>query len=261
MLTLCSIIIIANLGGKQIKSIQIFLAIFLAFFATFLIWYTNGCQEGLLASLVVFSAPLPLVWENRIKMDYGSWTLNADAENTISAGGSSTSQPATGSASNTTLTPEQIQQGIASIPQGMAELMGNPSELSKQMKNLTILGKLNISESLKAELMEQAQKESPLIPAIPSNIPDAAVDYWHYKIVNSKAKIELKLMDLVKEKLSMSPQFKAQFDERKALYTGLKHTSYYHMKYRFPSLNHSTRRFITRNMDQYVDGNSLSDNE
>ena len=60
VVTLCSIIIIANLRGKQIKSIQLYLAIFLAFFATFLIWYANGCYHGLLAFLVVFSAQLPL---------------------------------------------------------------------------------------------------------------------------------------------------------------------------------------------------------
>ena len=55
--------------------------------------------------------------------------------------------------------------------------MNNPSELSKTMKNSSILQRVNLPESSKAELMEQAQKDSPLIPSIPTKIPETAVDY------------------------------------------------------------------------------------
>ena len=62
MVTLCGIMIIANLKGKQVKPVQVYLTVVFAFVVTFLTWYANGHHSDLCAFLVMLSTCLSYLW-------------------------------------------------------------------------------------------------------------------------------------------------------------------------------------------------------
>ena len=116
MVTLCSIVTIASLKGNQIKPIQLYLAMFFAFFAIFLFWFGSGYLRELHASVFVFFTYLPFIWDslkdiwytikdNTMTMPYGgSTTCYKTTPSGLSSGGGGSSAGASstgGGASST----------------------------------------------------------------------------------------------------------------------------------------------------------------
>ena len=104
MITLCSIIIMASLKGKETKPIQLYLAIFFTFFAMLLFWFGSGYYRELYASFFVFFTNLPFIWESLKDntMPYGGSTTcyKTTPSGLSSGGGSSAGIGSTGSGSS-----------------------------------------------------------------------------------------------------------------------------------------------------------------
>ena len=61
VIVVCSILILANLKGKPVKPIQLYISVFFAFFVPFLIFYAGGCYNEFYTILHYLFAHLPLI--------------------------------------------------------------------------------------------------------------------------------------------------------------------------------------------------------
>lgn len=298
IITLCSITIIANIIGKQVRSKQLYLAIFFAFFSLFLFWFGCDYYRELYTSLIVFFIHLPLVWSelkniwsmlvgNRITMGPAYGTVSyckPPADSTIGGGGAGSSTGASGgsgsgelkqanasrpqpssSGDNTMIPPETAQYKLDSIPPETTELLKDPVKLSEALDtHLSILGVIeNLPDKVKTDITREAEALSPSIQEVHHQIPQkkSILQYWHYRIVNAKAIKQVKIVELLEQKgYKASLETKVILDNHKDVCNGIRNASFYSMKQIYGNeLNSRDKKFIRRHMDDYVTGDSPSD--
>ena len=63
----------------------------------------------------------------------------------------------------------------------------------KKTSVLDFLPSKYISDSIKSEIAQKAQRRLPRLIGIPSFVRPQAMDYWHFKNANSKATLELEI--------------------------------------------------------------------
>ena len=84
VITLLALIITANIKMEQVKPIQIYLAIFFAFSATFLISYVSAYYHDICVFIIMLPSQLQHIIEildNRIKMGYSGTTYYCSQDN------------------------------------------------------------------------------------------------------------------------------------------------------------------------------------
>ena len=307
MVTLCSITIIANLIGKQVKPIQLYLAIFFAFFAMFLFWIGSGYSRELSASLFMLFSYLAFIWDNlkdicdsikgnritmggeRDNINYykppkdgpiggGSSSTGAASSSNTGGGSSSTpnnnsgtvSQAAANSSYNHPHTAEEIQNILKSIPDSTNELLNNPERLVREIDNLSVFNRFSIPDEMKNEIMAEAQRRTPPVQAQDPSTPFSAFDYWNYKTANSKAKLGIKVLEVLEEnrhkfdlsELHNPENYESEIKNIRDTYRGIKNVSHYKMQDLYENkLNHNAKKSIRRHMINYVNKDTPSDSE
>ena len=195
-----------------------------------------------------------------------SLTMNSDRHSSSqgASGEASSSQGASGEASsskgasarssgnNSYATDEQKASAIQNIPQEYRD----PKILSETIKRNSSFGILppewNVSEAVKSEILQEAQKRSRKAVEIPNSVRKSAFEYWRHYNVNAEANLELKIMEVMKEKLQLSSIDKgilrAKIYEHEKSLQACKNISFYSMQGMSDGLNHQDRKTIKKHM-------------
>ena len=117
---------------------------------------------------------------------------------------------------------------IDNTPEELIELVNNPKNLLMALNKWAILPRFNLSEHDKGRLMEQAINSSPKVQPIHNQAPTSVHDYWRYKMIYCRAKLELNLIDIIKKdaSLNMDTQSSSVLDQHKAAFTGVRNVSF-----------------------------------
>lgn len=172
------------------------------------------------------------------------------------------------SSGNNSITPDEIRQGAFKYL--AQENSTNPSILSEALRrnsSFDLLPKGAISDTVKNEILEEAKKRSPDIINIPDFISKKplTLDYWRHKNLNAQATLELKTIEVIKEKVQLSKVetaiLNAKMHEDIKSLQGLKNISFFVMKNTFEHLNHKDRKAIKKHMPGFVTNDTHSDSE
>ena len=207
MLTLCSIITIASLKGKQIELIQVYLAIFFTFFTMFLLLFGSGYFWELYAYLFVLFTHLPSIWnglkdiwysikDNTITMcDAGSTTCYKTTPSGLSSGGGGSSAGVNstgGSTSSTGGGASSSTGGSGSSGAGHANLEDAEalSRRSVEIAEDLLLNSLLYKCNLQPWAIQEINSSIRMIN--PRDIPKTISHYVDWYNLKCKALIELK---------------------------------------------------------------------
>ena len=197
----------------------------------------------------------------------GSSSGGVGASSSANTRTTTVSQQARPEPSRGSFTAAQVDQMKKEIPKFMEDYLFNPQNLMKEMKTsiLDALPSKHISDSIKSEIAQEAQAKSPKLIGIPAFVRKEAMDYWHFKNVNSKATLELEIAKIIGERVNLpEPERTALEDKlyhhRDAMST-IKSTAFYKMKHIYNDLNHQDRKSIRRHMPGFVTPDTSSDRE
>ena len=144
---------------------------------------------------------------------------------------------------------------------------GHLSESLKRKSPFELLPESAVSDTIKSEILQEAQKRSPDLIKIPDFISKKTLtlDYWIYKNVNVEATIQLRTIEIIRERVQLSKVENAilnakMYEYEKSL-QGYKNNSFYLMREIFPTLNHKDRKDIKRHMPGFVTKETNSDSE
>ena len=172
------------------------------------------------------------------------------------------------SSGNNSITPDEIRQGAFEYLE--QDNSTNPSILSESLRRNSSFGLLPkgaISDTVKNEILQEAKNRSPDIINIPDFISKKPLTlyYWHHKNLNAQATLELKIIEVMKEKIQLSKVesaiLNAKMHENIKSLQGLKNISFTEMKKTFEHLNHKDRKAIKKHMPGFVTKGTHSDSE
>lgn len=281
LIAVSGIMMIAHLNQKNVKSIQIYLAVFFGLSVPCLIWYAAGYHSELCLSLVILLTHLPLTYINGPITTQGGLSYYMNPSEWVRGGGGgrgrggggSASASASGSGSTQPAaptnnirhahTPEEIEEALNNISASdlrfLEEFYGDPSDLLMHLRNFSVLSKVSITEEFQSVLSNRAAVSTPKAQPVPHNIPEGARNYWLYKMAYCNIKYELKILDLLRE--HRVPIIKRDLDRYTQLHKTSESVVFNILRRDFPLLNHAQRRFITRNMQDPITKDSVSDSE
>ena len=260
MVTLCSIITIASLKGKQIKPIQLYLAMFFAFFAMFLLWFGSGYYRELHASVFVFFTHLPFVWnclidiwytikDNTMTMRYGgSTTCYKITPSGLSSGGGGSSAGASSTgggassagASSTGGGSGPGGAGPINISEAKA-LIERSSQLDKDLMDNAFVLKGNLQQ----EKINEITKKFPKIDS--RDVPSTVLPYLSFFNLKCRALQELMMIESCGVKLgnsTITPDLALAW--RKAKLDSISEECSETMTKYYDTLPRSPRRFIDK---------------
>ena len=177
------------------------------------------------------------------------------------------SQAARSSGNNSVPTKAQKEGGFKYLSEPGSK---DPRPLSESIKwnsAFKLLPKGAISDATKKEILEEAQKRSPDMIRIPDYISKKALTYyyWDHKNLNTQATIELKIIEVIRERVQLSKVdnavFNAKVHEHEKSLQGFKNVSFYEMRETFPKLNHKDRKDIKKHMPGFVTKDTNSESE
>ena len=258
MITLCSITIIANLKGKQVKPVQLYLAILFALFALFLFWYGCDYYRELYASLFMLFTDLPSTWnsikdiwynikDNKIIMSYDGFTTcskttpsglpSGGGGSSTGAGASSSSTGAGASSSSTGAGASSSQAGSSSStnpPDGIAIIARN-IQISRDLDDNSLISKYGVQSSI----IESIKQRFPMKD--PQNVPNSVTLYASFYNLKCKTLIELTALK------DLSIQGDSALTSRIAKLDNMSNECSQRMDQYEQSLNRDSKRFISKN--------------
>ena len=260
MVTLCSIITIASLKGKQIKPVQLYLAMFFAFFTMFLFWFGSGYLRELHASVFVFFTHLPFIWnclkdiwytikDNTMTMRYGgSTTCYKTTPSGLSSGGGGSSAGA-GNTGGGATSAGASSTGGGSGPGGAGPtnisdakaLIERSSQLDKDLMDNAFVLKGNLQQ----EKAEEIIKKFPKIDS--RDVPSTVLPYLSFFNLKCRALQELMLIETCGVKLensTITPDLALAW--RKAKLDSISEECSETMTKYYDTLPRSPRRFIDK---------------
>ena len=172
------------------------------------------------------------------------------------------------SSGNNSITPDEIKQGAFEYLE--QDDSTNPRILSESVRrnsSFDLLPKGAISDTVKSEILQEAKKRSPDIINIPDFISKKplTLDYWRHKNLNAQATLELKIIEVIKEKVQLSKVenaiLNAKMHENIKSLQGIKNVSFNRMQESFHHLNHKDRKAIKKHMPGFVTKETHSDSE
>lgn len=264
---------IFGIKNKSYSSVNIAFAFIFSLSGSLLLAYINLHSRDLLALiLTIFGIDISLL---AYEYNSGSGSCYKKLPDTTIGGGGSgsgsgsgSSRPqATSSGDNTTRAPASVQYLLNSIPEETTAMLHDPVKLLHGMDNYHSAFRIidNLPNNIKADIIKEAESLSPPIEQVHPQIPQkkSLLDYWNYKIANSKAIKEVKITELLVEKGHVtSLENKVLLDNHKQICDGIRNVSFYKMKQIFENdFNHKDKRFIKRHMTDYVTGDTPSDAE
>ena len=205
VITLCGVMVIANLMSKNLKAKQLAISAFFAFSVPFLIWFLGSYYQELCVSVTIIFAHLPSIWDsikgNRLSMG-PTWDLinyykppkdasiggssTGGGGGSSSTGGGGSSSGASGSAagpSNSEAGPSNSEAG-PSRSEGLA-IMARNMEISKDLDNNSLIANSNIPPSD----LEAIKQRFPLKD--PRDVPNSVTLYASFYNLKCKTLIEL----------------------------------------------------------------------
>ena len=198
----------------------------------------------------------------------GSGGIGASSSGSANTTAQSVSQTPIPSAEKGSSTPAEIDRMVSEIPKWVEHLLLNPNNMLYQMNKMSTLGFLPakyIPDSIKRDIAQEAQRRSPNIISIPNFVSDRAMDYWHFKNVNSKATLELEMAKLIRERVNLpeaeQTRLNKSLDDYSKIMGAYQNASFYKMKFMFNDLNHQDRKSIKKHMIGYVTQDTPSDRE
>ena len=188
IITLCGVIIIANLIGKKVKPMQLAISAFFALSVPFIIWFVNGNYRELYASLATICAHSPSVWDsirgNRMTMgplcDYVNYSKPPKDGSIGGGGGSSTEAGASSIGAsnneNSGTSSTNAWDGIAFVARSV--------QIAKDLDNNSLIRNYAIQPSV----LEAIKQRFPLKD--PQDVPNPVVPYVSFYNLKCRALIE-----------------------------------------------------------------------
>lgn len=168
--------------------------------------------------------------------------------------------------SKRSITTAQWDQMMSNTSSHLRNYLFDPQHLMNEMKAsiLDALPSKFVPDSIKSDIAQEAQTKSPKIIGIPASIRKEAMDYWHFKNVNSKATLELEIAKIIKERVHLPEPERTAFNEKLFIHNEIvstyKTTSFHKMKLIYDkNLNHQDRKTIKKHMPGFVTGDTSSD--
>ena len=210
MITLCSIIIIANLTGKQIKPTQLWFAIFFALFTMLWFLFGSAYYHELYASCILLFTHGCLIWEslnniwyniknNAIPMSYAGYaTLYKTTPSDLSSGGGGSSSGVGSAGGGSAGVGSSSGVGSTGGGAGSANeidhkvLMERVKQMDKDLKDNT----LDLKGSIDLKTEEEIAAKFPVIDG--RDVPKIVRPYLSFYYIKSRALYELMILEACK---------------------------------------------------------------
>lgn len=263
--TICSVISIAHISKKELTWLRLAFIVFVGLSVPFMFWYSGEYYHKIYLYIditLILAFVISLVTPVTVLLSEGHSympKLGGEASNPVSGSGSA------GSAGNSD--PRAPRHARASMPDSMKQELSDPKDFLFVVRQTGILDRLTneqLTDTLKSEVMQEAQNNAPRPPRIPNSVSDGARGYWYYKQAHCRSILELKVLEVLNNRLTPEGRsaLASQMHVNEHRFTCYKNHSFYKMAELWNrELNPQDRETIKNNMANYITPDSSSGNE
>ena len=154
----------------------------------------------------------------------------------------------------------------AAMPDHIREILKDPKDLLEAVTTTTFFdneaGKV-LSDKFKNEILQAALKDVPAEFKMHSSISKRAFPYWQFKQIHTKAIFELKVIDILDNRLNPEDRINSGFNVHmyKHQFLSYKNHAFYRMQEEYDKLNSQDRKTIKKHMTGAVKPDTTSGSE